>query len=224
LASAAAKAPLSELAAVPWRPLASAESLRKRGRLWTLWTVAHVVPFVGAGVGLLLLNLLAAPVAIVAFAHAWIIPELYAFRGANVVRPKGRRDEAAEQVAQGLLGDLLGHDARELQRQTGLAVERGQLGTWAVGEAGALLVAHDRKRVYCYCVQATDRELPPSDRVAHLLLALRTDEAGFATVANLAFAGAPWRVRRRLEPKARDALAAALQLSIRRGPQPSILS
>ena len=47
------------------------------------------------------------------------------------------------------------------------------------------------------------RELPPSDRIAHLLLALREDEEGFATVANHAFAGAPWRVRRRLP--ARDA-------------------
>ena len=52
--------------------------------------------------------------------------------------------------------------------------------------------------MHCFCVAATDRELPPSDRVAHLLLALREDEEGFATVANHAFAGAPWRVRRRL--------------------------
>jgi hypothetical protein len=35
------------------------------------------------------------------------------------------------------------------------------------------------------------------------------DEAGFATVANLAFAGAPWRVRRRLPPTMRPALDAA---------------
>ena len=39
---------------------------------------------------------------------------------------------------------------------------------------------------------------PSADRTAHLLLALREDEAGFATVANLAFSGAAWRVRRRL--------------------------
>ena len=44
------------------------------------------------------------------------------------------------------------------------------------------------------------------DRIAHLLLALRTDEAGFATVANLAFAGAGWRVRRRLPARMRGAL------------------
>jgi hypothetical protein len=55
----------------------------------------------------------------------------------------------------------------------------------------------------------TDRDLPPSDRIAHLLLALRTDEQGFATVANHAFCGAPWRVRRRLPVAMRPALDAA---------------
>ena len=112
-------------------------------------------------------------------------------------------------MAQGLLGDLLGHDARELQRQTGLAVEHGALGTWLIGEAGALLLTPDGKRVHCFCVSVTDAELPPSDRIAHLLLALRSDEIGFATVANHAFAGAPWRLRRRLTRDARTALAAA---------------
>jgi hypothetical protein len=58
-------------------------------------------------------------------------------------------------------------------------------------------------------VAATDPELPPSDRIAHLLLALRADEVGFATVANHAFAGAPWRVRRRLPRHMRPALDAA---------------
>jgi hypothetical protein len=210
----AVAARLPELDAVPWRPLADAATLRRQGRLWTLCMACHVVPFLGIGVGLLLLNLLAAPVAIVALLHAWIIPELYALRGANVVRPK-RDATDAEDVAQGLLGDLLNHEARELQRSTGLALERGELGIWLVGQAGALLVSG--RRVYCFCVKATDAALPPSDRIAHLLLALRTDEQGFATVANLAFAGAPWRVRRRLEP----AMRPALDISVRRRPQPS---
>jgi hypothetical protein len=50
--------------------------------------------------------------------------------------------------------------------------------------------------------------LPSGDRVAHLLLALRSDEEGFATVANLAFSGARWRVRRRLPKRRRAALDA----------------
>ena len=113
---------------------------------------------------------------------------------------KPRAGETAEATALGLLGDLVGHDARELHARTGLVLERGAFGVWLVGEAGALLVRG--RRVHCWCVRATDPALPSSDRIAHLLLALRADEAGFATVANHAFAGARWRVRRRL-PKQR---------------------
>jgi hypothetical protein len=215
----AASAPLPELASVPWRKREDTASLRRRERLWSLYTTAHVVPFIAAAAGLMWLNVLAGPVAFVALMHAWVIPELYAFRGASVVRPKGMRNEQAEQVAQGFLGDLLGHDARELQRDTGLAMERGKLGTWLVAEAGALLVTE--RRVHCFCVRTTDRDLPPSDRIAHLLLALRTDEEGFATVANHAFAGAPWRVRRRLDQGMRPALERALAESVRGLPQPS---
>ena len=85
-------------------------------------------------------------------------------------------------------------------------LEPGRLGTWLVGEAGALLVSG--RRVACWCVRATDPGLPAGDRVAHLLLALRSDEEGFATVANLAFSGARWRVRRRLPKHQRAALDA----------------
>ena len=203
------EAALPELAAVPWRQRASAATLRRRGRLWTLTTVAHVVPFLAVAVVLMLIQPLSAPVAAVSLAHAWIIPELYAVRGANTIRPK-RRDEApSELVAQGFLGDLLGHEERDLQRATGLALEPGRLGVWLVGEAGALLVTPGGRRVHCFCVATTDRDLPRSDRIAHLLLALRTDENGFATVANHAFSGAPWRVSRRMDRRARPALAVA---------------
>jgi hypothetical protein len=200
---------LPELASVPWRAPADERWLGRLGRLWQGWTVALVVPFVAAAVGMLWLEPLLAPVALAALAHAWIIPELYAVRGASVVRPKGPRNERSEPVAQGLLGDLLGHEERELQRRSGLALQPGRLGVWLVGEAGALLVAPGARRVHCFCVRASESELPPSDRVAHLLLALRTDEIGFATVANHAFAGAPWRVRRRLSAPMRPALDAA---------------
>jgi hypothetical protein len=169
-----------------------------------------VVPFTAAGVVLLVVDPITIPVALACLAHAWLIPELYAFRGASVVSPKGDRAAPPERVAQGLLGDLLDHDARDLQRRTGLALERGAYGAWLVGEAGALLVPAGGRRVHCFCVRVPDGDLPPSDRVAHLLLALRTDEVGFATVANHAFAGAPWRVRRRLRAQARPALDAAV--------------
>lgn len=205
----AAPAALPELASVPWRRRASRESLQAFGRLWTAWTAVLTIPFVAVAAVLMILEPLSAPVAAASLAHAWIIPELYAFRGAGVARPKGPRHARAEAVALGLLADLLGHWERELQRETGLALERGALGVWLVAEAGAVLVTPRGRRVHCFCVATTDRELPPSDRVAHLLLALRQDEEGFTTVANHAFSGAPWRLRRRLAPRQRRAVDAA---------------
>jgi hypothetical protein len=203
---------LPELASVPWRARTDASWLRRWERIWHAWTLLYTVPFLAAGAGMIWLAPIAAPVAIVAAAHAWIIPELYAARGASVARAKGARNPSAETVAQGLLGDLLGDSERRLQRDTGLALERGELGTWLVGEAGALLVRPGGRRMHAFCVSATETDLPPSDRVAHLLLALRVDEGGFATVANHTFAGAPWRVRRRLPEPMRPALDAARRL------------
>jgi hypothetical protein len=205
------EAALPELAAVPWRRRETDRTLRTRARLWTLTMVAHVVPFCVVAVVMFAIEPYSAPVSLIALAQAWIIPGLYAVRGANTVKPRGSRHEQAEPVAQGLLGDLLGHDARELQRATGLAMERADLGVWLIGERGALLVVPGGKVVHCFCVMPSDEQLPPSDRIAHLLLALRTDEPGFATVANHAFAGAPWRVRRRMARHARPALTAAVR-------------
>jgi hypothetical protein len=205
------EAALPELAAVPWRRRETDRTLRTRARLWNLTMVAHVVPFCVVAIAMFAIQPYAAPVSLIALAQAWIIPGLYAVRGANTVKPRGARHEEAEPVAQGLLGDLLGHDARELQSRTGLAMERGDFGVWLVGERGALLVVPGGRVVHCFCVMASDEQLPPSDRIAHLLLALRTDEQGFATVANHAFAGAPWRVRRRMGRHAKPALTAAVR-------------
>jgi len=208
---------LPELERVPWRPIADGPRLDRLGLIWTGWTVAHTIPFMAVAVALMVVQPLALPVALVAIAHAWIIPELYAQRGANVVRPRSRPEPGkagphpAEGVAVGLLGDLVGHRPRALHRATGLMLERGRLGVWLIGEAGALLLRPGGRRAHCYCVRVNDATLPPADRIAHLLLALRTDERGFATVANVAFVGAPWRVRRRLPARLRPALAAARQ-------------
>jgi hypothetical protein len=214
-AETAPRPALPELASVPWRERQSPRQLRRWGRLWTLWIALITVQFVVGGAALLIIAPISAPVALACFAHAWIIPELYAFRGASVVRPKGTPSDG-EPAAQGLLGDLLGHEPRDLQRHTGLALEPGGLGIWLVGEAGALLVNAGGRRVHCFCVGTNDSELPPSDRIAHLLLALRSDEIGFATVANHAYSGATWRIRRRLPKPMRPALDAARQAAKQR--------
>jgi hypothetical protein len=201
---------LPEVSSVPWRKRVTDRSLVVRKRWWTATMVAHSVPFVLAAVGLLLLNPVTAPLSAILLAKAYVIPALYARRGANVLRPKKRASDEVELRALGLLGDLVGHDARELAARTGCVVEPGAFGVWVVGEAGALLVRPGGHNVMCWCVRVPDPDLPAGDRVAHLLLALRADEAGFATVANLAFSGAPWRLRRKLEPAQRPALDAAI--------------
>jgi hypothetical protein len=200
---------LPELARVHWRPRASDRTLTRAARLWTVTTVVHTVPFILAALVLAALLPVIIPVSLILLAHAWAIPELYAARGAAVLRRRPGSSEDAERVALGFLGDLVDHRRRELYAGTGLVLERGRLGAWLLADGGALLVRPRGRRVNCYCVKATDPTLPPSDRVAHLLLALRTDEIGFATVANLVFSGARWRVRRRLAPNAREALEQA---------------
>jgi hypothetical protein len=204
---------LPELARVAWRPRVDERRLARRAHLWTATTVAHTLPFIAGAVVLVASLPVLAPVAVVLLAHAWAIPELYAARGAGVLRRPSRASAGPlgepERVAAGFLGDLIGDRARELHARTGVLLERGRLGVWLLGPAGALLVRPGGRRVNCYCVRVTDAALPPSDRTAHLLLALRSDEIGFATLANLAFSGARWRVRRRSAPPVRAALDVA---------------
>jgi hypothetical protein len=115
--------------------------------------------------------------------------------------------EGAERTALGLLADLVDHDERELLARTGLALQRGRLGVWVIGEEGAIMMRPGGRRADCWCVRVSGPgDLPAGDRVAHLLLALREDEEGFATVANFNFSGSPWRVRLRLPARSRPAL------------------
>ena len=182
---------LPETAAVYWRPRLDAARLRRRELGWTLSTFAHTIPFLAVAALMLYLEPLSFPVAAIAIVHAWGIPALYANRGACVVRPRPRADDGSERTALGLLGDLLGHEARELHARTGLVQAKPMT-------SGA---------------RPMDADLPSADRTAHLLLALREDEAGFATVANLAFSGGTWRLRHRLPKPMRPALAAARAIS-----------
>jgi hypothetical protein len=218
-ASAAGAGRLEEAARLHWREDASESTLRRDGRRWTAWTAWIVLAFVAPGAVLLAIEPLTIPAAAICFAHAWAVPWIQARRGARQVVPIGSErsvtqqpdtDAGAERLALGLLGDLVAHAERELLVGTGLALQRGDLGVWLVGEQGAFLVRSAGRRVDCWCVRVGEAgQLPAGDRVAHLLLALREDELGFAKVANLGFSGACWRVRRQLEPRSRRALDAA---------------
>jgi hypothetical protein len=219
---AGAGTPLGEAAALWWRERVSARTLRRDERRWTAWTAGVVLAFTLPGALLLYVEPLAFPAAALCFAHAWAIPWLQAGRGARSAEPLGAASadgtgsSSAERVALGLLADLVGHRERELLERSGHVLQRGELGIWVLGEEGALLVRRGGRRVDCWCVRIGEPEgLPAADRVAHLLLALREDEAGFATVANMNFSGALRRVRGRVGERTRMALDAA-RLSARR--------
>ena len=92
---------LPETAAVYWRPRVDERRLERRARLWTLTTVAHTIPYLVASGVLVWLEPLSAPVAFVLLAHAWVIPELYAKRGANVLRRRPRTAAGPERTALG---------------------------------------------------------------------------------------------------------------------------
>ena len=207
---------LAEAAALWWREGVSDRTLRRDERRWTAWTVWVVLVFALPGALLLYIELLAFPAAALCVAHAWAIPWLQAGRGARSAPSLGAlqsEDEElgeSDRVALGLLADLVGHRERDLLGRSGHAVQRRELGVWVLGEQGAFLVRPGGRRVDCWCVRIGEPDgLPPADRVAHLLLALREDEAGFATVANMNFSGAVWRVRGRLGERTRIALDAA---------------
>jgi hypothetical protein len=219
---------LAEAEALWWRESATERTLRRDGRRWTAWTASVVFAFATPALVLLAIEPLTFPAAAICLAHAIAVPWIQARRGARSPVPIGSpqppaaapgrsadqavtdRETGSDRIALGLLGDLLGHESRDLVASTGLAMERGRLGVWLLGQQGAILVRPGGRRVFCWCVRVADpAELPAADRVAHLLLALREDEEGFATVANLQFSGALWRVRIELERPVRRALDSA---------------
>lgn len=214
---------LSEAQRLHWRKPATERALRRDERRWTRWTATIVTTFTVPSLVLLWLEPLMLPFAAIWSAHGYAICRMQAGRGAKSVVAIGsarsaakvgqKANPGAEGVALGLLGDLLGHEERELLKATGLALYRGNLGVWLVGEQGALLVRPKGHRVDSWCVRVADQaDLPAGDRVAHLLLAVREDEVGFATVANLGFSGARSRTRARMDAAQRPALEAARQL------------
>jgi hypothetical protein len=199
---------LPEAAEVWWRTPVDERRLARIEWLSAAYTAVYVAPFFVLGGLLLVLEPLLAPVSLLCLVHAWVIPELFANRGARVAAPAA--SDGTEPPGRGLLADLLDRRPAAIESETGAVVERGRLGVWVVAENGALLVRRGGRRVHAFCVSVKEPELRRCDRVAHLLLALRQDETGFATVANHAFAGGAWRIRRRLPRGRRAALDAAV--------------
>src|SRR5215210_3952823 len=121
---------LAEAAAMPWRRRASQRSLAREGRIWTLWSAGVVLTFGLPAALLVWIEPLAFPVSAIFLGHAIAVLHLQARRGARGVKPIGDPQTRPEQMALRLLGDLVGHDERELLTESGLALQRGRLGAW----------------------------------------------------------------------------------------------
>jgi hypothetical protein len=201
---------LPEAAEVWWRAPVDDQRLAKIEWLSAAYTTVYVLPFLGFAAFLIVLAPVLAAVSLLCLVHAWVIPELFAHRGARVLA-LSRTEDAPR--GRGFLADLLDRRPAEVEAATGVVVEPGRLGVWVLGDSGALLVRPGGRRIHAFCVGVKDTDLRRSERIAHLLLALRQDERGFATVANHAFAGGRWRMRRRLPAKRRPALDEARRLA-----------
>ncbi len=204
---------LPEAAEVWWRTPVDDRRLARIEWLAAAYTSVYIAPFFVLGALLVAIEPLLAPVSLLCLVHAWVIPELFAHRGARVLAFERGDRGAGPASGKGLLADLIDRGPAAVEETTGAVVERGKLGVWVLAEQGALLVRPGGRRVHTFCVGVKDPALGRCDRIAHLLLALRQDETGFATVANHAFAGGAWRLRRRLPAGRRPALDAAVALS-----------
>ncbi len=201
---------LAEAAAMPWRRRASERSLEKEGRIWTLWSVGVIVTFGLPAALLVWIEPLAFPVSAIFLGHGLAVLHLQARRGARGVKPIGEGNSGRSVRRWGCSVTLSGTTRAICRARPGWRSSAGgsERGWWA--SEGAILVRPGGHRVHCFCVRVGEAgDLPPGDQVAHLLLALREDEEGFATVANRNFSGATWRLRRQLPERARPALQRA---------------
>ena len=169
------------------------------------YTALYVTPLIVVAVVLFWLEPLLVPgLARSALVHAWVIPELFANRGAGVVRVSRR---SARRAPEQRRAGAAGRPARPRRARPAAPTPawRSSAAGWASGWWA--------RPARCWCAPAggactpsacawPTRTCPARTAIAHLLLALREDEQGFATVANHAFAGATWRMRRRLAPRA----------------------
>ncbi len=194
-----------------WRPRATARSLARTGQLWTLSTVSQTVPFVHHR----------GPARRAQADHPSgerdparpCLDHSRALRGpgGECREPRSapaRAAPQAEQRAMLLLGDLIGHDARALYERTGLVSERGELGVWLRRAGGSAAGRHRGRPARLLPVRQGHRPRAARGRSRRSPAAglCAPTSPGFATLANLAFSGARWRMRRRLQAPAREAL------------------
>src|SRR2546430_672652 len=95
---------LPEVADVWWRKPVGGRRLARIEWLSTAYTSVYVTPFFVLGAFLMTLEPLLGTVSLLCLVHAWVIPELFAHRGARVLA-FDRRDGEERFGGRGLLAD-----------------------------------------------------------------------------------------------------------------------
>src|SRR3954452_24997292 len=94
-AGGAAHPGLAEARELSWRRPTSADTLRRDGRRWTLWSGGVILTFGLPSLALVALQPLALPVALLWSAHGWAICRMQAGRGVRGVAALGSERSVA---------------------------------------------------------------------------------------------------------------------------------
>src|SRR2546430_14745686 len=115
---------LPEAAEVWWRAPVDKRRLARIEWLSAAYTSVYVMPFFVLGAFLIVLEPLLATVSLLCLVHAWVIPELFAHRGARVLALDATG--ADDRAGKGLLADLLDRRAAGSGEGTRAPLARGR--------------------------------------------------------------------------------------------------
>lgn len=94
------------------------------------------------------------------------------------------RKEAAEEVAQILLGELIGEEQLEIYQETGRIFVNGKRDSYLLTKSGGVQRV-ERGKIVDLCVHVQEKILlPPADNVIGLAMHIKADEKDFNKVAN----------------------------------------
>ena len=102
----------------------------------------------------------------------------------NKQAEENKKKEQAEEVAQVLLGELIGEEQLEIYKETGRIVVNGRKHSYLIAKSGGVKRV-ERGKLVDLCVHVQQKILlPPTDNVIGLAMHIKADEKDFNKVAN----------------------------------------
>lgn len=102
----------------------------------------------------------------------------------EAVKETNKRKENAEEVAQILLGELIGEEQLAVYKETGRLLVKGKKHDYLVHKSGGVQRV-EKDKIVDLCVHVQEKILiPPTDNVIGLSMYIKADEKDFNKVAN----------------------------------------